>query len=226
MIWKLVQKSSSKDVNIITSKWVFKAKYTLSSLIDCYKARLVARCFTQIHNIDYKETFFPILQLELLSMLMVFAAYFGLEVEQIDIPDAYLKGNLNETIYMEIPQSHYFLQNHQQRNCVLHLFQLLYGLKQSGREQNKKTKKHLKSIKFVPITVDNCVFFNKSTHIIIALYMDDLLIFAKSMISINVVKSQLVNEYKMKVIEKTSFILGIRIRSEVKQKQLAIDQST
>ena len=42
--------------------------------------------------------------MESLRILMAFAAYFGFEVEQIEVPDIYLKGDLNETIYIEIPQ--------------------------------------------------------------------------------------------------------------------------
>ena len=108
---------------------------------------------------------------------------------------------------------------------MLRLLRLIYGFQQSGCEWNKKAKKHLKSIGFEPITEDNCIFFNKSTHVIIALYTDNLLIFVKSMISINAVSSKPFNEYKMKDIEKTFFILGIGIRPDVKRKQQAIDQS-
>ena len=223
--WELV-KRPSKDSNIITSKWVFKVKYTVSGLIDRYKARLVARGFTQVYGIDFEENFAPTLRLESLRMLMAFAAYFGFEIEQMDVPDAYLKGNLTETIYMEIPQGYEIPHNQKHEDLVLHLLRPLYGLKQSGREWNTKAKKHLKSIGFAPTTSDSCVFLNKSTHVIIALYVDDLLIFAKTMASIKAVKAQLFLEYKMKDIGKASFILGIRIRRDTEKKRLAIDQST
>lgn len=45
------------DRNIITSKWIFRVKYTYNNLVDCYKTRLVARGFTQIFGVDYEETF-------------------------------------------------------------------------------------------------------------------------------------------------------------------------
>ncbi len=165
----------------------------------------------------------PKLRIEFLRILMAFAAYFGFKVEQINVPDAYLKGDLNGTIYIEISLSYDLSQRYQKRDYVLRLLRPLYGLKQSGRNWNKKAKKHLKSIEFEPITRDNCVFFNKSTHVIIVLYVDNLLIFAKSITYINEVKSQLFNEYKIKNIEKTSFILKIRIRHEVERKQPAMD---
>lgn len=91
----------SKDCNIITSKWVFRVKYTLSNLIDRYKARLVARGFTQVYRVDYSETFVPTLKFKSLRMLLAFAAYYDLFIHQMDVPNAYLKGDLQEEIFME-----------------------------------------------------------------------------------------------------------------------------
>lgn len=72
----------------------------------------------------------------------------------------------------------------------------------------------MKSIGFISITSDNC---NTSTHVIIAMYVDDLLIFAKSMGSIKAVKLEPFKKYKIKDGGKASYILGIRIRRDAKQ---------
>ena len=148
--WELV-KRPSKDSNIIISKWVFKVKYTVSGLIDRYKARLVARGFTQVYRIDFEETFVPTLRLESLRMLMAFAVYFGFEIEQMDVPDAYLKANLTETIYMEIPQGYEIPHNQKHEDLILHLLRPLYGLKQSGREWNTKAKKRIGSFMYAMV---------------------------------------------------------------------------
>jgi hypothetical protein len=55
--WNLVPRPP--DVNIVGSKWVFKTKQLPDGSVDKYKARLVARGFTQQHNIDYGDTFIP-----------------------------------------------------------------------------------------------------------------------------------------------------------------------
>ena len=74
--WELIDRPSNVE-NIITSKWVFKVKYTSTGHIDRYKARLVARGFSQVQDIDFEETFSPTLRLESFRMLLAFSAHFG-----------------------------------------------------------------------------------------------------------------------------------------------------
>ena len=62
----------------VTCKWVFKIKYNPDGIIDKYKARLVARGFTQVENIDFHETFAPTLRFESLRLLFAFAVQHGL----------------------------------------------------------------------------------------------------------------------------------------------------
>lgn len=95
--------------------------------------------------------------------------------------------------------------------------------KQSGREWNKRITKFLKANGYVVLTGDSCVFINHETQVIIALYVDDLLIFAKDLSRINVVKSFLDKEYKMKHLGSAKFILGIRIRQE--ENRIILDQT-
>ena len=209
------------DRNIVTSKWVFKVKYTASNLVDRYKARLVARGFTQIFGIDYEETFSPTLRHESLQMLLSLAAYYGFEIEQMDVPNAYVKGNLEEEIYIDVPEG--LTLPPRMKDCVLRLKKSLYGLKQSGREWNKKISQFLNSIEYKAITNDTCIFVNHATRVIIALYVDDLLIFSKSKSAIKEIKALLNCEYKMKDLGPARYVLGIRIWRE--GKKIILDQS-
>ena len=179
-IWKLIDRSSDVE-NIITSKWIFKVKYTSTGHIDRYKARLVVRGFSQMQNIDFEKTFSSILKLESFRMLLAFSAHFDYEVKQLNVSDAYLKKDLKKTIYMKISDD-YAIQKGDQSNDlkILKLFRPLYGLKQSGREWNLKAKEQFRTMKFRTISSDFCVFLNKFEHIILALYVDDLLIFSQS----------------------------------------------
>ena len=60
-MWSWVQRPPNK--NIVGSKWVFCIKKKADSSIEKYKARLVARSFTQIFGIDYYDTFSPVVKL-------------------------------------------------------------------------------------------------------------------------------------------------------------------
>lgn len=176
-------------------------------MIDHYKVQLIARGFTQVHSIDYEKTFAPILRIEFLRILLAFAAYFSFEIKQMNVPNIYLKGDFIKKIYIRIFQGYQVFFS--QKNNMLCFLWLLYNLKQSEREWNIKMKQYLKSINFIPITSDNCVFINKTTHVIIALYVDSFLIFAKNITLINIVKKELFRGYKIKDENKVSFILSM-----------------
>lgn len=190
-------------------------KYTASNLVEGYKARLVARGFTQIFGIDYKKTFSPILQYKSLQMLLFLAAYYGFEIKQMDILNAYLKGNLEKEIYMEILERLTLLSD--TKDYVLRLKKSLYRLKQSGRKWNKKISQFCNFIRHKAITSNSCIFVNHATQVVIALYKDDLLIFSKSKSAIKKVKVLLNCEYKMKDLGAAWYVLGIRIWQEDKK---------
>ena len=87
-----------------------------------------------MHDIDFEKTFVSILRFENLKMLLTFATHFDFHVKQMDVPNAYLKKNLKETIYMKIPENYEILKNQQKHDQILHLLRSLYDLKQSGRK--------------------------------------------------------------------------------------------
>lgn len=60
-----------------------------------YKARLVARGFSQKYGEDYTETFAPVVRLTFNRLLFGLAAKLGLEMDHIDITTAFLNGSLS-----------------------------------------------------------------------------------------------------------------------------------
>ena len=68
-----------KGVNIVTSKWVFKAKLKPSGSLDKLKARLVARGFSQKYGTDYQDTFAPTVKYDSLRLFLVLIATEDLE---------------------------------------------------------------------------------------------------------------------------------------------------
>ena len=60
--WQLVPRLS--DANVVSCKWVYSLKYNPDDTIARYKARLVARNFTQAYGLDYTKTFSPVARLD------------------------------------------------------------------------------------------------------------------------------------------------------------------
>ena len=57
-VWEIVPRPSDKSV--VTSKWIYKIKHVVDGSIDKYKARIVARGFSQKEGIDYDDIFAPV----------------------------------------------------------------------------------------------------------------------------------------------------------------------
>ena len=66
--WDLVDLPSGKS--FIGCKWVYKIKTRSDGTVYCYKARLVARGFTQEYEIDYEETFAHVARLSSVMTLI------------------------------------------------------------------------------------------------------------------------------------------------------------
>ena len=72
--------------------------------MEKYKARLVARGFMQEEGVDYTETYSPTVRFESIRMMIAAAASGELHMEQLDVTTTFLYANLEEEVYMEIPE--------------------------------------------------------------------------------------------------------------------------
>jgi hypothetical protein len=110
----------------VKGKWVFKLKLDKNGGIACYKARWVARGFTQIVGIDHDETYAAVAKPVSIRMLMAIVAHYNLECKQYDITTAFLNAMIGDRkIYVEQPHG-FEVDNH--NNSQPHVCLLLRAL--------------------------------------------------------------------------------------------------
>ena len=126
--WEVVDLPREKKT--VGCKWVYTLKYKSDGSLDRYKARLVARGYTQTYGIDYQETFAPVTRINIIRILISLVVNLDWPLYQYDIKNAFLHGDLNEEIYMNIPPGYEGKMN---EGKVRKLKKALYGLKQSPR---------------------------------------------------------------------------------------------
>ena len=103
--WVLVDKLEKQK--LMGSKWISERKAGISRVEKTrYKARVVAKGFTQKEWIDFNEVFSPIVKYTSIRILLSLVAYENLELEQIDVKTAFLHGELEETIYTQQPKGY------------------------------------------------------------------------------------------------------------------------
>ena len=111
-------------------KWVFTIKYKSNGTIERYKAHLVAKGYTQSYGIDYQETFAPVAKINSIRVLLSLAPNNEWPLQQLDVKNVFLHGNLEEEVCMDAPLD---FENYFSVGKVCKLKKSLYGLKQSLR---------------------------------------------------------------------------------------------
>lgn len=70
--WDLVL--TPPNQHVVDCKWLFKVKYLPDGSVERYKARLVARGFTQTHGVDYFDTYAPVAKMITFRLVLVVSA--------------------------------------------------------------------------------------------------------------------------------------------------------
>lgn len=98
-VWKIVPRP--KDKTIISSKWLFKIKHAPDGSVDKFKARFVARGFSQKEGIDYDEIFAPVARYTSIRTIIAIVAAKRWKLHHMDVKTAFLNGVINEEVYVD-----------------------------------------------------------------------------------------------------------------------------
>ena len=101
-VWEVVPRPEGKSM--VTSRWLYKVKHAVDGNIEKFKARFVARGFSQVEGVDYEETFAPVARYTSIRSIISIAAEMGWKIHQMDVKTAFLNGFIQEEVYIEQPQ--------------------------------------------------------------------------------------------------------------------------
>ncbi|PKU75693.1 Retrovirus-related Pol polyprotein from transposon TNT 1-94 [Dendrobium catenatum] len=207
--WDLVPPPSNAPV--LGCKWTFRKKFNSDGNVARFKARLVAQGNQQEYGIDYGETFSPVAKLPTIRVLFTIALSNGWPVQQLDVSNAFLHGDLTDTVYMAQPRG--FIDN-EFPDHVCHLRKSIYGLRQAPRQWYTTFTKHLIQLGFQYSTADPSLltFKRDSTLIFLLVYVDDILVTGNNEVLLSDILSKLHSKFNMKNLGLAHHFLGIKIQ--------------
>ena len=219
--WEVVERP--QGTNVVSSKWVLRIKRNAEGKIDKFKARLVARGFTQVYGQDYFDTFAPVARLASFRTIIAVAARNDWPIDSFDFHSAYLNGELEEEVFLEQPPSFAFADP---EKFVLRLKKALYGLKQGGRRWYETLLELLTELGFKRCEADHAIFYkhDDTTLTVLVIYVDDCVITGNSSRQIEKTKRELHERFKLTDMGPLSWMLGIAITRDRAARTITLSQ--
>ena len=217
-----------KHVKPVGYRWVFVQKRNENNEIVRYKASLVAQDFSQRPDIDYEETYSPVMDAITFRYLIHLAVSEGLEMHLMDVVTTYLYGSIDSDIYMKIPEGFTLPEAKFSKPRGMYSIKLqrsLYGLKQSDRMWYNRLSKYLLKKGYVNNSICSCIFIKKTevSLTIIVVYVDDLNLIGTPE-GLLKTANYLRKDFEMKDLGKTRYCLGLQI--EYFSNDIFVHQST
>jgi hypothetical protein len=89
---------------MVSSKWIYKIKHAANGSVEKFKARFVARGFTQKEGIDYEETFALVARYTSIQTIIALASVLGWKLHQMDVKTTFLNGKIEHEVFVEQPE--------------------------------------------------------------------------------------------------------------------------
>lgn len=197
-------------VDRISTKWIFKVKTKEDGSTDRYKAHLVANGMRLVHNMDYLDTFSPVVQPLSIRLVLGLAISNGWSIHQSDVSNAFLHDRLNERIVVAQPPGFHDTSS-LDHVCLLH--KSLYGLKQSPQCWLQKLREVLYKFGLTESRVDPSVFISKqgAPEFHLCVYLDDIIIASPDEQEIQCLLTIMGREFLIRDLGDLRFFLGIQV---------------
>ena len=249
--WKLVSVPEDGQ-KVIQGRWVFRTKSDMSGKIVKYKSRWVVKGFQQEEGFNYTDTFACVVKPMSYKILFSIAASMNLEIEQMDVKTAFLNSPIYEDVYIEQPHGfEVFCSNDEEKlkeellsseniktnerhlyprsrktnvKLVCKLEKALYGLKQAPRAWYNTLSTFMENAHLKPLRSDYAVFVNDNRSLIVAVYVDDILIFGNNKQEIQKLKTLLHQKFDMTDLGPAHMYLGMQISRDRISNKIFLDQ--
>lgn len=209
---RLTDLTPKQRSQVIGTRFVFDVKRDANGDVLRYKARFVARGFTQIKGVNYMDSSSPVPSLTTVRCALTMAAANGYDVRGLDVSTAYLHALIDlDDIYIKLPPS--LAYDDQGNELVGLLNRSIYGLKQAGFLWHHHFRRFLEEIGFERTETDPCVFkrmVSGSPEWILT-YVDDCLILSKSKSDADQIVAQLEAKFEIKDLGRPSIFLGMNL---------------
>lgn len=178
----------------IETKWVFNIKADGTK-----KARLVAKGYQQ--NID-EMVYSPVAKIPTIRLALSCVIQHNWEYVQLDVPNAFLNGNLDKEVYIKKPEGV------REEGSVLKLKKALYGLREAPRCWNQRFNEFALSQSLKRSEYDVCLYVGDNVWLL--LWVDDILLFGEKK-RIEELACKLKKEFSAKDVGYLNCFLGTEI---------------
>lgn len=160
---------------------------------------------------DYQETFAPVAKINTIRILISIAANRDWPLQQFDVKNAFLSGDLEEEVYMELPPGAKRKSSCKTEVCKLK--KALYGLKQSPRAWFRRFSSTMKEFGYKQSNSDHTLFIKHKEGKVTALivYVDDMVLTRDDPGERKALQEYLTSKFEMKDLSQLKYFLGIEV---------------
>ncbi|CAI7879868.1 unnamed protein product [Closterium sp. NIES-54] len=210
--------------NIVSGMWIFRVKRPPGSP-PVFKARYVARGFSQREGVDFFQTFSPTPKMTTLRVLLHVAAQRDYELHSLDFSTAFLQGSLHEEIWLRRPPG---FTGSFPPGTQWSLRRPVYGLRQAPREWHDTLRTTLAALGFSSSTADPSLFLRTDPSLppfYILVYVDDLVFATADTEALVHVKLELQKRHTCTDLGELTSYLGLRITRDRARRTITLTQS-